>query len=203
MDTSSRDQKSRFLYAEIDELHQEADRLADRLEEQLNDKRKRDLEILLLKGEIDRRRKYPMGVPPGPSPEEIQEQRKRDAENARKRAELQLKIKEKKEAEPLKVYLREVKANLANDPDYYRKQHRIEAAKVEEQQRRFYVLPEKARKQIAAARELAEAAGCPLPQTLSFKEIKDILNAPTPQKLATATWPKSGVCSREFREWHT
>lgn len=134
-----------------------------------------------------------MGVPPGPSPEEIQEQRKRDAENARKRAELQLKIKEKKEAEPLKVYLREVKANLANDPDYYRKQHRIEAAKVEEQQRRFYVVPEKARKQIAAARELAEAAGCPLPQTLSFKEIKDILNAPTPQKLATATWPKSGV----------
>jgi hypothetical protein len=73
------------LITEIEELDQEADRLSDRLsEEYVKDKRKRDFEILLLKGDIEKRKKYPLGVPPGPSPEYLQEQRKREAEKARK-----------------------------------------------------------------------------------------------------------------------
>ena len=65
------------MITEIEELSdQEAERLSDRLEEYVKDKRKRDFEILLLKGDIEKRKKYPLGVPPGPSPEYLQEQRK-------------------------------------------------------------------------------------------------------------------------------
>ncbi len=57
--------------ATIQDLDQEADRLADRLEEHIKEKRKRDFEILLLKGELEEGKKYPRGMPPGPSPEEV------------------------------------------------------------------------------------------------------------------------------------
>ena len=67
------------IEATIDDLDQEADRLADRLEEHMKDKRKRDFEIRVLKGELEKRKTYPRGVPPGPSPEELREQRERDA----------------------------------------------------------------------------------------------------------------------------
>jgi hypothetical protein len=63
---------------------QEADRLADRLEEHVKEKWKQDFEILLLKGELEKRKKYPRGTPPEPSPEEVLEQRERDAEKAQK-----------------------------------------------------------------------------------------------------------------------
>ena len=66
--------------AEIEELDKEADRLADKLVEQLNDTRKRDFEIRLLKDEVKLRETYPWGVPPGPSREELWEQSERDAE---------------------------------------------------------------------------------------------------------------------------
>jgi hypothetical protein len=89
------------LITEIEELDQEADRLSDRLEEYVKDKRKRDFEILLLKGDIEKRKKYPLGVPPGPSPEYLQEQRKREAEKARKDEEFQRKCEEEEENEPL------------------------------------------------------------------------------------------------------
>jgi hypothetical protein len=49
----------------------------------VKDKRKRDFEIRLLKGDIEKRKTYPLGVPPGPSPEYLQEQRKREAAKAR------------------------------------------------------------------------------------------------------------------------
>jgi hypothetical protein len=52
----------------------------------MKDKRKRDFEIRLLKGELEKRKTYPRGVPPGPSPEELWEQRERDAEKARRAA---------------------------------------------------------------------------------------------------------------------
>jgi hypothetical protein len=97
------------LITEIEELDQEADRLSDRLEEYVTDKRKRDFEILLLKGDIEKRKKYPLGVPPGPSPEYLQEQRKREAEKARKDEEFQRKCEEEEENEPLMVCLKEVK----------------------------------------------------------------------------------------------
>ena len=64
----------------IEDLDQEADRLADRLEEHIKDKRKRDFEIRLLKENLEKRKTYPRGEPPGPSPEELREQRERDAE---------------------------------------------------------------------------------------------------------------------------
>ena len=85
------------MITEIEELDQEADRLSDRLEEYVKDKRKRDFEILLLKGDIEKRKKYPLGVPPGPSPEYLQEQRKREAEKARKDARFQREFEEEEE----------------------------------------------------------------------------------------------------------
>ena len=124
------------MITEIEELDQEADRLSDRLEEYVKDKRKRDFEILLLKGDIEKRKKYPLGVPPGPSPEYLQEQRKREAEKARKDEEFQRKCEEEEENEPLMVYLKEVKANLAIDRDYYRKQRQAEAAQDADRWRR-------------------------------------------------------------------
>ena len=61
-------ERAKSLITEIEELDQEADRLSDRLEECVNDKRKRDFEILLLKGDIEERKKYPLGVPRGLRP---------------------------------------------------------------------------------------------------------------------------------------
>ena len=92
----------------------------------MKDKRKRDFEIRLLKGELEKRKTYPRGVPPGPSPEELREQRERDAEKARKDAEHRLKCKQEAENTPLMLYQRESRAKLAIDRDYYRK---LEAAK--------------------------------------------------------------------------
>ena len=51
---------AKSLITEIKELDQEADRLSDMLEEYVKDKRKRDFEILLLKGGIEKREKYPL-----------------------------------------------------------------------------------------------------------------------------------------------
>ena len=62
----------------------EAGRLAYRLEEYMKEKRKRDFEIRLLNGELEKRKKYPRGVPRGPSPEHLRAQRERDAEKAQK-----------------------------------------------------------------------------------------------------------------------
>jgi hypothetical protein len=118
--------RSKEFLSEIDELDKEAHRLADRLEEHMKDKRKRDFEIRLLKGEFEKRKTYPRGVPPGPSPEEHREQRERDTEKAWKDAEHRLKCKQREENTPLMVYQRESRANLAIDRDYYRK---LEAAK--------------------------------------------------------------------------
>jgi hypothetical protein len=162
------------LITEIEELDQEADRLSDRLEEYVKDKRKRDFEILLLKGDIEKRKKYPLGVPPGPSPEYLQEQRKREAEKARKDEEFQRKCEEEEENEPLMVYLKEVKANLAIDRDYYRKQRQAEAAQDADRWRRANRMPETVTKQIAAARERAKAAGRDASK-LSVKVIRDVM----------------------------
>ena len=162
------------MITEIEELDQEADRLSDRLEEYVKDKRKRDFEILLLKGDIEKRKKYPLGVPPGPSPEYLQEQRKREAEKARKDAEFQRDFEEEEENEPLMVYLKEVKANLAIDRDYYRKQSQAEAAQDADRWRRANRMPETVTKHIAAARERAKAAGRDAPK-LSVRVIRDVM----------------------------
>ena len=58
----------------------------------MKDKRKRDFEILLLKGELEKRKKYSRGVPPEPFPAELQEQRGRDAKKGRNDAEHRLKL---------------------------------------------------------------------------------------------------------------
>ncbi len=83
-----------------------------------------------MKGELEKRKKYPLGVLPGPFPEEFREQRERDAEKARNdakhRLKCNLKQREAWENLPLMVHQREVRANLAIDLDYYRK---LEAAK--------------------------------------------------------------------------
>ena len=161
------------IKATIQNLDQEADRLADRLEEYMKDKRKRDFEIQLLKGDLEKRKKYPRGVPPGPSPEELREQRERDAEKARKDAEHALKCKLAWENHPTMVHLREVRAQLAIDPDYLRKQ---EAAK--STPRRALgdnEIPPEMQRKIRAAVARAEAAGRPITK-LSLKIIQDIMH---------------------------
>ena len=101
----------------IQDLDQEADRLADMLEEYMKDTVKQDFEIRLLKDELEKREKYLRGVPAGPSPVELREPRQRDAEKARKDAEHALKCTLAWENEPLMVRQREVRANLAIDPE--------------------------------------------------------------------------------------
>ena len=139
----------------------------------MKDKRKRDFEIRLLKGELEKRKTYPRGVPPGPSPEELREQRERDAEKARKDAEHRLKCKQEEENTPLMVYQREVRANLAIDRDYYHKQ-RAAKSTPPEALGRIGLTPEDQHK-IRAAMDRAKADGRPIDK-LSLKIIKDILN---------------------------
>ena len=143
----------------------------------MKDKRKRDFEIRLLKGELEKRKTYPRGVPPGPSPEELREQRERDAEKARKDAEHRLKCKQEAKNTPLMLYQRESRANIAIDRDYYRK---LEAAKLAknppppEAYGHIVLTPEEQHK-IRAAMDRAKADGRPIDK-LSLKIIKDILN---------------------------
>jgi len=142
----------------------------------MKDKRKRDFEIRLLKGELEKRKTYPRGVPPGPSPEELREQRERDAEKARKDAEHRLKCKQEAENTPMMVYMRESRANIAIDRDYYRK---LEAAKLAKNPPpqvlgSIGLTPEDQHK-IRAAMDRAKADGRPIDK-LSLKIIKDILN---------------------------
>ena len=140
----------------------------------MKDKRKRDFEIRLLKGELEKRKTYPRGVPPGPSPEELREQRERDAEKARKDAEHRLKCKLEAENTPLMRYNRESMANIAIDRDYYRK---LEAAKPPpppEAYGRIVLTPEEQLK-IRAAMDRAKADGRPIDK-ITLKIVKDILN---------------------------
>ncbi len=82
----------------------------------------------MLKGELEKRKTYPRGVPPRPSPEALRDQRERDAEKTRKDAKHVLKCKLAWENHPLMVLQGEVRAHwqLAIDPEYLLKQ---EAAK--------------------------------------------------------------------------
>ena len=116
------------IKATIQDLDQEADRLADRLEEYMKDMRKQDFEIRLLKDELEKRKKYPRGVPARPSPVKLREPRERDEEKARKDAKHALKCKLAWENVPLMVREREVRVNLAIDPDYYRGSSKEKAA---------------------------------------------------------------------------
>ncbi len=115
-------------------------------------------------------------MPPGPSPEELREQRERDAEKARKDAEHRLKCKQEEENTPLMVYQREVRAKLAIDPDYFRKQ---EAAKEESKPQGAFgggsQLPPWMLREIRAAKAQAEAAGRPI-EKLLLKIIQDIMH---------------------------
>jgi hypothetical protein len=150
------------LTAAIGELAQEAGRLADMLEEHMKDKRKRDCEIRLLKGELEQRKKYPRGVSPGPSPEELREQRERDAEKARKDAEHAMKCKLEWENDTLVVRQRKVtvRAQLSTNPDYLRTQ-KAAKSKPPKALGCSVITPEMQRK-IRAAMDLAKAAGRPI-----------------------------------------
>jgi hypothetical protein len=165
--------RSKAFTAEIEELDQEADNLSAKLDAHLIEKRKRDFEIRLLKESLEKRKTYPRGVPPGPSPEQLQEQRVRDAEKARKDAEYRLKCEQEEENSPFMVYMREVKANLAIDRDYYRKQ-RAAAESEQQTRRKADVLPAETNRKIKAAKDRAKAAGRPI-EKLTFKMICDIM----------------------------
>jgi hypothetical protein len=131
-------------------------------------------EIRFSKGELEKRKKFSRGVPPGPSPDELREQRERNAEKIRKDAEHALKCKLAWENQPLMVRQREVRVQLAIDPDYLRKQ---EAAKSNLNSRGALggskISPETQRK-IRAAMARAEAAGRPITK-LTVTIIWDIL----------------------------
>ena len=152
--------------ATIQDLEQEADRLADRLEEHMTDKRKRDFQIRLLKDELEKRKTYPRGVPPGPSREELQEQREREAEKKRKDAEFQLKVQRKFERQPFQLFLKDQKANLAKDPDFYRRDPPPAYMR-----REFLTTPEK--KALDAARAVwPKRFGGQLPEVMTASECR-------------------------------
>ncbi len=73
--------------AKIKELDEEADCLFDSREKLVDEKRRRDFHIRLLKGELEVRKTYPRGVPPGPSPDQLREQREAEEKQKRKDAE--------------------------------------------------------------------------------------------------------------------
>ena len=166
-------ERANTFTAKFQQLDQENDRLVDLLDSYMTNKRKRDFEIRLLKESLEQRKKYPRGVPPGPSPEQLQEQRVRDAEKARKDAEYRLKCEQEEENSPFMVYMREVKANLAIDRDYYRKQ-RAAAESEQQTRRKADVLPAETNRKIKAAKDRAKAAGRPI-EKLTFKMICDIM----------------------------
>ena len=114
-------ERSNAAAAEIEELDQEAGRLAQKLMEHVMEKRKRDFEVRLLKEDLSKRKINPRGVPQGPSPEALKEERERDAEKKRKDAEWRLKCKKDYENSPMQLYLKDVQANIARDPDFYRR----------------------------------------------------------------------------------
>ncbi len=125
-----------------------------------------------MKCELKKEKIYPRVVPPGPFPDskELREQIQRDAEKAQKDAEHRLRCKQAEKNRPLMVRQREVRANLAIDPDYYCKQ---EAAKSRPPKALGcnYLSPELQRK-IVAAMDQAKAAGRPIDK-LSNKIIRD------------------------------
>jgi len=107
--------------AEIKELDEEADRLFDSREELVDVKQKQNFHIRLLKGELEVRKTFPRGVPPGPSPEQLRQQREAEEKKKREDAEWEEKRKKDFENSPMQLYLKDVKANLARDPEFYQR----------------------------------------------------------------------------------
>ena len=159
----------------IQDLDQEADSLSDRVEEHIKDKWERDFEIRLLKEDLEKRKRYPRGLPPGPSPEVLWEQRERDAEKARKDAEHALKCKLAWENHPVMVRQREVWAQLKIDPDWLRKQQQEAEKSWPRGALGCNEIPPEMQRQIKAAMARAEAAGRPITK-LSLKIIQDIMH---------------------------
>ncbi len=107
----------------ITEFDKEADCFFDSWEKLVDEKRKRDLYIRLLKGELEVRKTYPRGVPPGPSPEKPRKQREAEEKKKRKDAEWEEKCKKDFENSPMQLYLKPqgCESNLARDPEFYRR----------------------------------------------------------------------------------
>ena len=76
----------------------------------MKDTWKQEFDIQLLKNQLEKRKKYPRGVPAEPSPEELREPRQRDEEKARKEAKHALKCKLAWKIVPLMVCQRAVRA---------------------------------------------------------------------------------------------
>ena len=112
--------KVQKLNQKVQELDQEADDLYDKVEEHVKEKKSRDWHIFVMKEDIETRKRWPQGKPPGyKSPEELREQREKETEKQRKDAEFKTKCKQARDNEPLQLYMKDLKANLAKDPDFY------------------------------------------------------------------------------------
>jgi hypothetical protein len=119
--------------AKIKELDEEADCLFDSREELVDEKRKRDHHIRLLKGELEVRKTYPRGVPPGPSPEQLRKHREEEKKKKRKDAEWEEKCKKDFENSPMQLYRKDVKANLAkSEKKRFVRTHWLPAASLSE-----------------------------------------------------------------------
>ena len=57
-------ERANTFTAKFQQLDQEADRLVDLLDLYMTDKRERDFEVRLLKGDLEKRKTYPRGVVP-------------------------------------------------------------------------------------------------------------------------------------------
>ena len=163
----------------VQELDTEADDLFDQVEKHEKEKKSRDWHIVLLKDEIEARKEWPRGKPPGyMSREAIR------AHMERKVPELIQKAHEARMARhrewvynsPFEVKQREIAANIAKDPDHYRKiraaEEKRKQALWEQRKPEWNRLSEDTVLKVKAAMARAEAAGQPIRQLTGSMVIK-------------------------------
>jgi hypothetical protein len=172
-------ERTNALIARIREVNNEADELFDKVEALEKEKKSRDWHIVLLKDEIEARKEWPRGKPPGyMSREAIR------AHMERKVPELIQKAHEARMARhrewvynsPFEVKQREIAANIAKDPDHYRKiraaEEKRKQALWEQRKPEWNRLSGDTVLKIKAAMARAEAAGKPIEKLTGSMVIK-------------------------------
>jgi hypothetical protein len=106
---------------ENEKLEEDVERLLGKYVMEAEARQKDMVHNILLKAELEVWKTYPRGVPPGPSREQLQKQREAEAEQKKNEAELRAKHQHDFGNSPMQLYIRDMNANLARDPDFYRR----------------------------------------------------------------------------------
>jgi hypothetical protein len=146
------------LKEEADSLDGEADRLADLLNQHVADKKKRDYHIRLLQDEVKRRKTNPLGLPMGPSAQDLQEDREKQAEKKEQQEEY------RRKAQLERDLLRKLAEHIEREKENDRRVKAARAAKAhaERSQPPAEIWP--------AARAIAVSRGRELPNFADFCE---------------------------------